>query len=89
MIGNMIIVRVCLFLDDAAMERLMSQGTFAIDADIRSLEGQELEAFLDFGLKVIHSKRNFDLINGYIGLFVKVCVMLFRFTSFVQLICQK
>ncbi|XP_070172929.1 WD repeat-containing protein 36-like [Littorina saxatilis] len=55
------------------LERLKVLGSFGIDMDIRSVEGEEeLSAFLDFALSILETNRDFDLVNGYVGLFIKI-----------------
>ena len=62
--------------DAPVLTRLKGMGAFGIDVDIQSLQGEEeLVAFCDFVLNVLPTNRDFDLIQGYTGLFIKVsCV---------------
>ncbi|KAK7486461.1 hypothetical protein BaRGS_00022262 [Batillaria attramentaria] len=58
---------------DPVLTRFKSQGASAIDSDIRSLEGEEeLEGFLDFVLHVIDSNKDFEIMQAYLGLFLKI-----------------
>ena len=53
--------------------RLKGLGAFGIDADIQRLQGEEeMVAFCDFVLNTLQTNRDFDLIQGYTGLFIKV-----------------
>lgn len=55
------------------LKRLKNQGASAIDSDIRSLEGPgELEGFLSFVLYVMDTNRDFEIIQAYLGLFLKI-----------------
>lgn len=57
----------------SVLARLKNLGAFAIDTEIRSLAGeQELSAFMDFILNRLQTNQDFDLINGYLGLFLQV-----------------
>ena len=59
--------------DAAVLMRLKGLGAFGIDADIQSLQGEEeMVAFCDFVLNTLQTNRDFDLIQGYTGLFIKV-----------------
>lgn len=58
---------------DPVLAKLKCQGAFAIDTDIRTLETpQEFLSFFDFALHILQTHRDFDLISGYLGLFIKV-----------------
>ncbi|KAL8567228.1 hypothetical protein ACOMHN_046638 [Nucella lapillus] len=55
------------------LARLKNLGAFAIDMDIRSLEGEkELSAFMDFILNRLETHQDFDVVNGYLGLFLQL-----------------
>ncbi|XP_076454218.1 WD repeat-containing protein 36-like [Babylonia areolata] len=55
------------------LARLKNQGAFAIDTDIRSLQGEEeLFSFMDFILNRLQTNQDFDVLNGYLGLFLQV-----------------
>ena len=61
------------FSDELVVARLKNLGTFAIDTEIRGLQGeQELLSFLQFASTRLQTHRDFDLINGYVGLFLQV-----------------
>jgi hypothetical protein len=61
------------FSDEPVLLKLKGQGAFAIDADIRSLETEdEFSAFFDFAQNIMQTHKDFDLVNGYLGLFIKV-----------------
>ena len=63
---------------DSAMEKLKELGPSAIDAELRQLgpdAGGSVELLTDFLAMLnhrLHSNRDFELIQAYLGLFLKV-----------------
>lgn len=68
-----------MIIDDKILNRFKELGPSAIDVEIRSLspEGggsiEAMEQFLMFCNHVLESKKCFELVNAYLGLFIKVC----------------
>ena len=59
--------------DETALNHLKERGAFSIEGEIQGLvRDDELLAFFDFAVAILKSKKNYDLINGYMGLFIKV-----------------
>eukprot|EP00042_Codosiga_hollandica_P033449 m.223757 g.223757 ORF g.223757 m.223757 type:complete len:312 (+) comp54188_c0_seq9:1927-2862(+) len=61
---------------DPTMELLKSMSLASIDIEIRSLsaenDGEQLEAFINLGLSVLASRKDFELIQAYLHLFIQV-----------------
>jgi U3 small nucleolar RNA-associated protein 21 len=64
--------------DASLLEEMKAMGPSAIDIEVRSL-GEDMggsielmQRFLHFILYILSTKRNFELANAYLGLFLKI-----------------
>lgn len=68
------------FSAEDALEYMKSLGPSAVDVEIRSLSPDlggsvdVLGCFLKFAQTVLETKTNFEIIQAYLGLFLKVCM---------------
>ncbi len=69
-------------LDDGVMELMKKLPPASIDSEIRSLAPEHggslggLQHFMEFMLSQLKTHMNFELIEAYLGLFLKVSVSL-------------
>lgn len=77
------------------MDRFKECGPSAIDVEIRSLSpdmGGSVEVmchFLKFVKYVLNTKKNFELVNAYLGLFLKVSASMTHLCFILLLLATK